>query len=224
MIIFERIKMRNFFSIGNTPIEIILNSHKKTLACGKNGSSKSVSLLDSICFALFGKPFRKSNKPSVVNSINKGNCVVEVDFTINTKRYKIIRGIKPTIFEIYCNDKLINQDSNIKDYQEYLERYILKTNFKSFTSVVILGSARYTPFMSLSAADRRSIIEELLDIEVFSIMNTLLKDKLSKIKDSLTSLTYNIQIIKEKITLQKQHLKQNKKSVKDQIKNKESEI
>lgn len=216
--------MKNFFSVGNSPIEINLNSHKKTLVIGKNGASKSSCTLDSIVFALYGKPFRKTTKPNIVNSINKGELLVELEFSISTREYKIVRGIKPNIFEIYCDGKLINQDAKAKDYQEYLEKYILKVNYKSFINVVILGSARYNPFMQMPAADRRTIIEELLDIQIFSTMNVLVKDKISKLKEQANDLKYSIDITNEKIELQKQNIEEHKENKKAQIKEKEEYI
>lgn len=224
MIIFKRVKMKNFFSVGNAPIEIDLNSYRKTLSVGTNGSGKSSCILDSIVFALYGKPFRKTNKPNLINSVNKGNLVVEIEFSIGGREYKVIRGSKPNVFEIYCNGVLVNQDAKSKDYQEYLEKYILKVNYKSFINVVILGSARYNPFMGMSAADRRNIIEELLDIQVFSTMNVLAKDKLSKIKDQLNDLKYNIELTNEKIELQKQNIQNHKNSTKKEIAEKNQEI
>jgi DNA repair exonuclease SbcCD ATPase subunit len=181
-------------------------------------------MLDSIVFALYGKPFRKTNKPNIVNSINKSGLLVELEFSIGSRNYKVVRGIKPGIFEIYQNGVLINQDAKTKDYQEYLEKYILKTNYKSFINVVILGSARYTPFMSMSASDRRAIIEELLDIQIFSTMNVLLKDKASKLKEDLATQNYNIDLTKEKIDLQKQNIQEHKDKTKEQIKQKLEEI
>lgn len=224
MIIFKKVTMRNFFSVGNSPVEINLDTHKKTLVIGKNGASKSSCMLDSIVFALYGKPFRKTNKPNIVNSINKSGLLVELEFSIGSRNYKVVRGIKPGIFEIYQNGVLINQDAKTKDYQEYLEKYILKTNYKSFINVVILGSARYTPFMSMSASDRRAIIEELLDIQIFSTMNVLLKDKASKLKEDLSTQNYNIDLTKEKIDLQKQNIQEHKDKTKEQIKQKLEEI
>lgn len=224
MIIFKKVNMRNFFSVGNTPVEINLDTHKKTLVIGKNGASKSSCMLDSIVFALYGKPFRKTNKPNIVNSINKSGLLVELEFSIGSRDYKVVRGIKPGIFEIYQNGILVNQDAKTKDYQEYLEKYILKTNYKSFINVVILGSARYTPFMSMSASDRRAIIEELLDIQIFSTMNLLLKDKVSKLKEELLTQNYNISLTKEKIELQKQNIQEHKDKTKEQIKQKLEEI
>lgn len=224
MITFKKVNMRNFFSVGNTPVEINLDTHKKTLVIGKNGASKSSCMLDSIVFALYGKPFRKTNKPNIVNSINKSGLLVELEFSIGSRDYKVVRGIKPGIFEIYQNGILVNQDAKTKDYQEYLEKYILKTNYKSFINVVILGSARYTPFMSMSASDRRAIIEELLDIQIFSTMNLLLKDKVSKLKEELLTQNYNISLTKEKIELQKQNIQEHKDKTKEQIKQKLEEI
>lgn len=224
MINFTSVKMKNFFSVGNTPVEIKLDTHKKTLVIGKNGASKSSCTIDSIVFALYGKPFRKTNKPNIINSINKSGLLVELEFSIGNRQYKIIRGIKPGIFEIYQNGILLNQDAKAKDYQEYLEKYILKTNYKSFTNVVILGSARYIPFMSMSSGDRRAIIEELLDIQIFSTMNILLKDKMAKLKEELTTNAYNIDLTNEKIELQRQNILDHKKNTKDQINQKQKEI
>lgn len=224
MIKFSRITMRNFFSVGNSPIEINLNSHKKTLSIGVNGSGKSSCILDSICFSLYGKPFRKANKPNLINSKNKGNTLVTIEFSIGNREYKVVRGMKPAIFEIYCNDVLINQDASSKDYQDYLEKNILKVNYKSFINVVILGSARYNPFMQMPAADRRNIIEELLDIQIFSTMNVLVKDKLSRLKEDSMDLRYKIELTTEKIELQKQNLNQHKKNTQEEIKKKQDEI
>jgi len=182
MIIFRDIKYKNLLSTGNNFTEIKLDANQNTLIVGNNGSGKS-TMLDALCFALFGKPFRNINKPNLLNSINNKDCVVEVNFTANNKAYKVIRGIKPNIFEIYCDGIILNQDAASRDYQEILENSILKLNYKSFTQIVILGSASFVPFMQLSAADRRAIIEDLLDIQIFSTMNTILKDRLSNNKD-----------------------------------------
>lgn len=216
MIIFKKVRFKNFLSYGNTFTEIELNKDKTTLSVGKNGFGKS-TFIDAITFALYGKPFRKVNKGQLINSINKSEMVTEIEFDIGPNQYKIIRGVKPNIFEVYCNDVLVRQDAKVKDYQEQLERYILKMNYKSFTQVVILGSARYTPFMQLSAADRRSVIEDLLDIQVFSNMNSIVKDKLSTLKESIQNCKYNIDLYKTKIDLQKQNIKQNQKNNDDLI-------
>ena len=151
---------------------------------GHNGSGKS-TFLDALTFALFGKPFRKVNKGGVVNSINSKNCVVEIEFTISNKQYKIIRGVKPNVFEIHCDGKMLNQDAAVKDYQEHLEKNILRMNYKTFTQVVILGSASFVPFMQLSPGDRRAVIENLLDIQIFSAMSTVVKNRLQINKDAI---------------------------------------
>jgi len=223
MIKFKKIKWKNILSTGNVFTEIDLCRSQNTLIIGNNGAGKS-TILDALCFGLFGKPFRKINKPNLLNSINQSHGVVEVDFTIGKKQYKVIRGIKPTIFEIYCNDELINQDSKAKDYQEHLEKLILKINFKSFTQVVILGSASFVPFMQLSPADRRAIIEDLLDIQIFSTMNNLVKDKSSKLKEDITKNKYELDITEEKIELQKQNIEEHKKYNESEIEKKREEI
>lgn len=211
MVIFESIKFKNFLSYGNTFTEIPLNTVRTTLSTGINGQGKS-TFIDAITFALYGKPFRKINKAGLINSINKSELITEIDFSIGSNKYKIIRGIKPNIFEVYCNTILVKQDAKVKDYQEQLERYILKMSYKSFTQVVILGSARYTPFMQLSASDRRSVIEDLLDIQIFSNMNSIVKDKFSELKDTIQDCKYNIELYKDKIELQKHNINQNKKT------------
>ena len=184
MIIFTKLRYKNFLSSGNIFTEIDLNSHKNTLVMGHNGSGKS-TLLDALTFSLFGKPFRKVNKGNVVNSINNKHCLVEIEFAINDKNYKVIRGVKPNVFEIWLNDIMLNQDAAARDYQDHLEKNILKMNFKTFTQVVILGSASFVPFMQLSPADRRSVIENLLDIQIFSAMSTVVKNRLQINRDSL---------------------------------------
>lgn len=223
MIIFDSVKWKNFLSTGNSFSEIKLNNSANTLIIGNNGSGKS-TILDALCFGLFGKPFRKINKPQLLNSINQQQCVVEIKLTIGKKKYRIVRGIKPNIFEIYENDVLLNQDAASRDYQEVLEKNILKLNFKSFTQVVILGSASFVPFMQLSAADRRLIIEELLDIRIFSTMNSLVKEKLSTIKDTNLKLKYELELTAEKIKLQKQNIEDHKKHNQEEIEKKKEEI
>lgn len=184
MITFHVIRYKNFLSSGNVFTEIELDSHKNTLIMGHNGAGKS-TILDALCFVLFGKPFRKVNKGNVVNSINNKNCLIEIEFTINNRRYKVIRGVKPNVFEIYCEGKMINQDAASKDYQEHLEKNILRMNYKSFTQVVILGSASFVPFMQLSANDRRAVIEDLLDIQIFTAMSTVVKNRLQINRETL---------------------------------------
>ena len=206
MIIFKKIRFKNFGSFGNIFTEIHLDSRKNTLVSGTNGNGKSFAFLDSITFALFGKPFRKINIPQLVNSINKKDCIVELTFEIGSDKYFVRRGLSPKIFEIYKNDVLLNQDAKNKDYQEYFEDQILRMNYKSFTQVVILGSSSFVPFMQLSAADRRSVIEDILDINVFTTMNTLLKGKIAETKNILFAYENNMTIEKEKIELKKKFI------------------
>lgn len=221
---FKKIRYKNFLSFGNTLTELDLLDCNKTLLIGKNGNGKSCSILDPLTFALFGKPYRKINKANVVNSINKKDCLVEVEFNAAGKDYKVVRGIKPNIFEVYENEILLNQDASTKDYQEILEKNILKTNFKSFTQIVILGSARYTPFMLLSSSDRRLVIEDLLDLQVFSAMNIIAKDKLNKTKSEITDLSYQEELLKEKITTHQYIIKHNKKKKTDEVQQKKEVI
>jgi DNA repair exonuclease SbcCD ATPase subunit len=204
-------RWKNFLSTGNAFTEIDLTKSTNTLIIGQNGAGKS-TILDALAFGLFGKPFRKINKPQLINSINNSNTVVEIEFSIGRKNYKIIRGMKPNIFEIYCDGVLVNQDAKVKDYQEHLEKFIIKLNYKSFTQVVVLGSASFVPFMQLSAVDRRTIIEELLDIGIFSSMNSILKNRLSTLKDQQRDNDYNLKLVQEKINLQKQNIEEHKKN------------
>jgi DNA repair exonuclease SbcCD ATPase subunit len=223
MILFQKIRWKNFLSTGAAFTEINFTKSTNTLIIGQNGAGKS-TILDALCFGLFGKPFRKINKPQLLNSINGKDAVVEVEFNIGQKKYKVIRGIKPNVFEIYLNDVLLNQDAASKDYQEILEKNILKLNYKSFTQVVILGSASFVPFMQLSAADRRTIIEDLLDIQIFSSMNSIVKEKMSALKDGITKSKYDIKLVEEKINLQLQNIEENKKNNDAEIGRKLAEI
>ena len=223
MITFEKVRWKNFLSTGNSFTEIDLTRSTNTLIVGQNGAGKS-TILDALTFGLFGKPYRKINKPQLINSINDGKCVVEIELSIGKKKYKIIRGIKPNLFEIYCDGTLVNQDAKATDYQEHLERFILKLNYKSFTQVVILGSASFVPFMQLSASDRRTIIEELLDIGIFSSMNTIIKSRISGIKDSQKDFDYKINLLNEKIELQKQNIEEHKKNFQAEIEKKKEEV
>jgi DNA repair exonuclease SbcCD ATPase subunit len=223
MIIFRAVRWKNLLSTGNYFTEIKLDSNANTLVVGENGSGKS-TMLDALCFGLFGKAFRNVNKPQLINSINGKDCVIEIELDCNNKSYKIIRGIKPNVFEIYQNGDLLNQDAAIRDYQEYLEKFILKMNYKSFTQIVILGSASFVPFMQLSASDRRNIIEDLLDIQIFSTMNSLVKDKLSTNKDATGTKKYDIDLTKQKYDLEKKHVDELKQNNDDKVKEYESEI
>lgn len=216
MIIFKQINWKNFLSTGNVSNTIYLNKSVSTLIVGKNGEGKS-TLLDAITFVLFGKPFRNINKPQLINSINGKNCVVEIEFDIGTTQYKIIRGLKPNIFEIWCDNELINQDAASRDYQTILEQQILKLNYKSFTQVVILGSASFVPFMQLPAAQRRAVIEDILDISVFSTMNSLLKTKIADTNDSIKVTDNKIEIAKNNVDVQKKMITTLVSSKQDQI-------
>jgi len=223
MVVFKKVRWKNFLSTGNAFTEIDLTRSTNTLIVGHNGAGKS-TILDALTFGLFGKPYRKINKPQLINSINDGKAVVEVEFSIGKKEYKIVRGIKPNVFEIHCNGKLINQDAKATDYQEHLEKFILKLNYKSFTQVVILGSASFIPFMQLSAADRRTIIEELLDIGIFSSMNTIMKSSITGIKDDQRDCEYKINLLNEKIELQKQNIEEHMKNHLVEVDKKTKEI
>lgn len=205
MIVFKKVRWKNLLSTGNNFTEIDLCNNHTTILLGQSGSGKS-TLLDAISFGLFNRPFRNINKNQLVNMINQKNCLVEIEFTIGTQNYLIRRGIKPTVFEIHCDGVLINQDSHSKDYQQYLERSILKFNFKAFTQIIVLGASNFTPFMQLKPADRRVIIEGLLDIEIFSVMNVLLKQKVSNLKNVAQENDYNLSLNKEKIDLQTKYI------------------
>ena len=201
MITFESIEWKNFLSTGNSANKILLNKSTTTLIIGKNGEGKS-TILDALCFCLFGKPFRNINKGQLINSINGKNCLVEGKFKVNGKNYKVIRGIKPNKFEIWCDDVLLNQDAAAKDYQKVLEQQILKLNYKTFTQVVILGSASFVPFMQLSSGQRREVIEDILDIRIFSTMNQLLKEKTSDTKSEISRIETQIANAKTKVEAQ----------------------
>ena len=205
MIHFETVKWKNFLSTGNNFTEIQLDRNSTTLIIGENGAGKS-TILDALCFGLFGKPFRPINKPQLINSVNGSGTLVEVEFKIGSKKVKIIRGIKPTVFEIHVNGKLYNQDANSRDYQKYLEQQILKLNYRSFTQVVILGSSTFIPFMQLKAKFRREVVEEILDIQIFSLMNMILKQKLKTIADDLREIDYKFNLTTEKVGLQEKYI------------------
>ena len=223
MITFRYVRWKNLLSTGNYFTEIKLNNKTNTLVVGENGSGKS-TMLDALCFGLFGKAFRNVNKPNLLNSINAKDCVVEIEFDTNNKSYKIVRGIKPSVFEIYCDNELLNQDAAARDYQEYLEKFILKLNYKSFTQIVILGSASFVPFMQLSASDRRAIIEDLLDIQIFSTMNGLLKDRLTNNKDVMAQSKSGIELTQQRYDLQDKHIKGLKQNNENKVTEYVSEI
>jgi DNA repair exonuclease SbcCD ATPase subunit len=223
VILFKKVRYKNFLSTGNVFTEIPLSENATTLIVGENGAGKS-TFLDAITFSLFGKPFRNINKPQLVNSVNEKDCLVEVEFDIGKKSYKVIRGIRPNVFEIYCDGELLNQDAKAKDYQDHLEKIILKMNYKSFTQIVILGSTNFTPFMQLSAADRRTVIEDLLDIQIFSAMNVIVKGKIHTLKDEAAQLKIQIDNTRDKIELHKKHLDELKKNTKEIVDAKKQEV
>lgn len=216
MIIFKTLEWRNFLSTGNDPTTVLLDKASSTLIIGTNGAGKS-TILDALTFALFGKPFRNINKPSLCNSINRKNCVVEITFDIGTSEYKIVRGIKPGIFEIWLNGSMMNQDAAAKDYQKILEQQILRLNYKTFTQVVILGSASFVPFMQLPAWQRREVIEDILDIGVFSTMNSILKERINETKDQLQSIDVKITQAKNSVESQKKLIGTLVNSKRDQV-------
>ena len=205
MIHFETVRWKNILSTGNTFTEIQLDRNNTTLIIGENGSGKS-TILDALCFGLFGKPFRNINKGQLLNSVNGTGGLVEVEFRIGSKKVKVIRGIKPNVFEIYINGKMYNQDANARDYQKYLEQQILKLNYRSFTQVVILGSSTFVPFMQLKARHRREVVEEILDIQIFSLMNMILKQKLKTISEDIRDINYQYNLTEEKINLQEKYI------------------
>ena len=206
MLTFKKVKFKNFGSFGNVFTEIQLDKYNTVLVSGRNGHGKSFALLDAITFGLFGKPFRKVNIPQLVNTVNQKDCVVEVYFSTPKHEYRVVRGMQPKIFEIYKNGVLLHQHAKAKDYQRLLEEQILRMNYKSFTQIVILGSSSFVPFMQLTPADRREVIEDILDIKIFSVMNSLLKSKVSELKESLNIIQNKIDIANEKITLQERHV------------------
>ena len=223
MIEFQKVRWKNFLSTGNHFTEITLNRSASTLIVGENGAGKS-TILDALTFSLFGKSFRKINKPQLVNSVNSKDCVIEIEFKIGKVGYLVRRGIKPNIFEIYINGKMLDQDSKIRDSQLYLEENILKLNYKSFTQTVILGSATFVPFMQLSANDRRDIIEDILDIKIFSSMNELLKGKSAIVKDALYNNEKERELQNYKIEMQDRSIGDAKNLKKNSIKTFKSKI
>lgn len=197
MIVFTKLFYKNFLSTGNAGTTVLLNKNSTTLIQGSSGAGKS-TFIDALCFALYGKPFRNINKPALINSINQKHLEVIIEFTTNGQNYKVVRGIKPAKFEIFCNDKLVNQDAAVKDYQAVLEDQILGMSFKTFTQIVILGSTSYTPFMQLNPANRREVIENILDIGIFSTMNQLLKNHMQEVKDKQTEVDADLKVSKTK--------------------------
>ena len=223
MIIFEKIRWKNFLSTGNVFSEIDLEEGRTNLIVGSNGAGKS-TILDALTFSLFAKPFRKISKGSLVNSINEKDCLVEIEFRIGKLDYKVVRGIKPNKFEIYCNGQLWNQESSVNEQQKNFEQNVLKMNYKSFTQIVVLGSSTFIPFMKLPGGQRRDIIEDILDIQVFSTMNVLLKDKMRENNDEVRDINYQLDLLKDKIELQKQTMLTLEKRNQEEIDRKKEKI
>ena len=207
MIIFKTVRWKNFLSTGNQFTEIQLDRSPTTLIIGENGAGKS-TILDALCFGLFNKPFRQISKNQLINSVNGGGAVVEVEFEVGTKHIRVHRGIKPNKFEVYVNDTLINQDANARDYQKHLEQQIMGLNYRSFTQVVILGSSTFVPFMQLPTKARREVVEDILDIKIFSLMNFLLKNKTKELNEETRNVEYQYELTKEKVTLQEKFIKE----------------
>jgi len=223
LIVFKTLRWKNLLSTGNIFTEVSLNTHNNNLIVGENGAGKS-TILDALSFALFGKPFRKVNKGQLINSINNKGLLVECEFAVGNKNYLVKRGSKPTVFEIYMDGALINADAAASDYQDVLDKQILKINHKSFSQIVVLGSASFIPFMQLAAATRREVIEDLLDIQIFTTMNTLLKEKVAQNKNDIIDVTYKIQGVEEKIEMENSHLNEIQQSQESVVKQKTEQI
>jgi DNA repair exonuclease SbcCD ATPase subunit len=223
MILFETVRWKNFLSTGNQYTEIDFTKHHTNLIIGTNGAGKS-TVLDALCFSLFGKPFRKINKPQLINSTNEKDCKVEVCLSVNNTDWKIIRGIKPNVFEIWRNGSLMNQFASAIDQQKWLEQNVIKMNYKSFTQIVILGSAGFTPFMQLTTNNRREVIEDLLDIKIFSAMNNLLRDKLRQQKEDVKILNLKKESLTDKVEMQENFICELEERGKQNIKDKENHI
>ena len=223
MITFHKIRWKNFLSTGNQFTEINFESAQTTLIIGSNGAGKS-TVLDALTFSLYGKPFRKINKPQLPNSVNEKDCRVEVEFSVNGVEWKVVRGIKPNLFEIYRNDKPLDQDAAALDQQKWLEKNVLKMNYKSFTQIVILGSSTFVPFMQLSAQNRRDVIEDLLDIKIFSSMGIVIKEKIRNLKEDLKVLELKKETLNDKVQMQKDFIEELENRGKENIKEKEDKI
>jgi len=223
MILFEKVRWKNFLSTGNQYTEICFTENTTNIVIGTNGAGKS-TVLDALCFSLFGKPFRKINKPQLVNSVNEKDCNVEVEFSIGSVEWKVVRGIKPNLFEIYRDGNPLNQSAAALDQQKWLEQNVLKMNYKSFTQIVILGSSTFVPFMQLTAANRREVIEDLLDIRIFSSMNNLIKDKIRNIKEEVKVFDLKKDSLSDKVNMQENFIEELECRGKKNIEDKEFKI
>ena len=223
MIIFKKISWKNFLSTGDTPTIVFFDKSPTTLIIGENGSGKS-TILDALTFGLFGKAFRSINKPQLVNSTNDRDCNVEVEFSIGSTEWKVVRGIKPNIFEIWRDGNIMNQFSHANDQQKWLEQNVLKMNYKSFTQIVILGSSTFVPFMQLTSNHRREVIEDLLDIKIFSSMNNLIKDKIRVVKEEIKVLQLKKESLNDKVTMQEEFIEEIELRGKESIEEKKGKI
>jgi len=223
MILFEKLRYKNFLSTGNQFTEINFTTASTTLVIGNNGAGKS-TMLDALTFSLFGKSYRGVNKPQLINSVNEKDCLVEIEFKISNTKWKIIRGIKPTVFQIYKDGELLNSDAASKDQQTWLESVVLKMNYKSFTQIVILGSSNFIPFMQLPAASRREVIEDLLDIKIFSSMNSVIKDKIKACREDIRNLSLKKESVEDKLRMQKEFIDEVERLGKSDIKAKKEQI
>ena len=223
MITFEKIRWKNFLSTGNQFTEVELDKKSTTLIIGSNGAGKS-TILDALCFSLYGKAFRKINKPQLINTTNEKGCVVEIEFSVNSTSWKVVRGIKPNVFEIYRDDQPLDQSASAVDQQRWLEQTVLKMNYKSFTQIVILGSSSFVPFMQLPVNSRREVVEDLLDIRIFSSMNVLIKEKIRSIKDDIRTLDLKKENLKDKVQMQKDFIEELEKRGNDNITQKKEKI
>ena len=223
MILFEKIRWKNFLSTGNQYTEISFTKHPTNLIIGTNGAGKS-TMLDALTFSLFGKPFRKINKPQLINSVNEKDCLVEVEFSIGNTDWKVVRGIKPNVFEVHRDGTILDQSAAALDQQKWFEQNVIKMNYKSFTQIVILGSSTFVPFMQLTATNRRDVIEDLLDIRIFSSMNNLMKDKIREVKDQIKVLDLKKESLLDKVKMQENFIEEIESRGKDNIKQKEDKI
>ena len=223
MILFKKIRWRNFLSTGNQYIELDLDQESTTLIIGTNGAGKS-TVLDALTFSLFGKPFRKINKPQLINSTNEKDSKVEVEFSIGSIDWKVVRGIKPNVFEIWKNDNLLDQAASANDQQKWLEQNVLKMNYKSFTQIVILGSSTFVPFMQLTANNRREVIEDLLDIKIFSSMNNIIKEKIRANKEDVKTLVLKKESLNDKVKMQENFIDEIESRGKENIEEKNNKI
>jgi DNA repair exonuclease SbcCD ATPase subunit len=223
MILFKTIRWKNFLSTGNQYTEVDFTKNKTNLIIGTNGAGKS-TVLDALTFSLFGKPFRKINKPQLINSVNEKDCKVEVEFSISNIEWKVVRGIKPALFEVWRNGSVLDQSAAALDQQKWLEQNVLKMNYKSFTQIVILGSSTFVPFMQLSAAHRREVIEDLLDIKIFSSMNMVIKEKIRQAKEEIKVLDLKKQSLAEKLKMQEEFIEELENRGKDNISNNKRKI